>query len=390
MSRPAILYGALGAAALVAVGASLSSSSTRTPPVGPEPQPPRRPDYDDPNYHTKPTGPPQDLPPGMGPAGPQGPPGVVLPSGPSVTPGDPPSSPSSTPAAPPNQGPPIGTGPRNLEAMRTAPADGWKGGRELLARDLAPVSSWLANPEGALEETARVNGAKWWTRDRVALQWLAAGELFVSGWSVVKLTKGNRELIVTAADTPVMLRDIRLPVSVLAGQIIADANQATLPTTAIADAIWKARSVSLTPEPLVPAYAQSTNMTSVCAWLFEEERIADQISRTFGAVMPSGIVSTTGKVYVLDPALAQNPPFCPMYGWWQKDGKPIQTVNPHAHPPNYFDYSHEVQMVKLACTYNGLPASLVDVYRDDPDLVTGGRYQVPVPSRYPLVPEAAS
>jgi hypothetical protein len=291
--------------------------------------------------------------------------------------------------------------------MLVPPAGGWGGGRALIANDLVPPSRWLESPEtlhtGSVA-TNRTTLGRWTVRDETTVGlWLPSGALSVPGWADVDVLHINADgsshtLTVTVSTDAVRLGgDIRICCSILAGQCIADAFDAMLPTFGIVDAAWGAAAIRLAPHDLVPNPVPTSEMMSIAAWLLEESLInaslADAIANPKGATpqQVQGLIRTIGKEYVLHPGLATNPNHGTMYGWQEPDGRvqqsPINGAS-FAHEATYFDYSQKVTLVKKLAKLDGQPIALADVYQLMPELVMEGRKGA-VPIRHPLVPVAA-
>lgn len=303
-------------------------------------------------------------------------------------------NPQPQPQPQPQPGPTTPKGPAVLVAQTETPAGGWSGGRAILARDI-PIADWITSngwPEGAKENDGRgersdylVPGYGWFPRDRLAQEWDKQGLVVFSGWTWIPLASGRDVLEVEISDSVALLGgDVRLTISMLGAQAIADRHGCILPTAAMVDQCWKLKAQTLPDSPLVPNPVPAVNMCSVAASLLEDTRVFPH----FRPAM-KGIAATWGKEYTLTPALAHNPDVSNIYGWHRADGTVWQSPGSgggSVHPARYFDYSHTFRLVKPVARLNGTQVALPPLYTARPDLVGGTRFgNQPCPLRQPLV-----
>lgn len=152
---------------------------------------------------------------------------------------------------------------------------------------------------------------------------------------------------------------VRVPLSPIAAQRIADALDCVLPTTRIVDLVWKA-SHALVPAPWGPPYDAS--MMSVTRFAAHSARIdAQQVT---AGVVPGELVSGSKKDVVLANRLLAKPASVAIYGWHRANGVPIQPLS-LVHEDSYADYSHGFRLVLETCTLDGVEGvSLINVLRD--------------------------
>lgn len=138
---------------------------------------------------------------------------------------------------------------------------------------------------------------------------------------------------------------IRIPMSPITAQKIADQFGAVLPTPKIVDAVQHQATVKLNPSPLSQRGAK---MTSVSAFTQHNRQIQRQIrGNSFDR-----LISGHKKDIVLTNRLANLPYRVAIYGWHRKNGKAIQPLS-LVHNNLYADYSHGVRLVAQTVQYRG-------------------------------------
>jgi len=152
---------------------------------------------------------------------------------------------------------------------------------------------------------------------------------------------------------------VRVPLSPLAAQRIADTLGFSLPTRKLVDDIYGQADVKLTPKPLPPI---GMKMMTVDYFDRHNATIAGQL----GGTPPAGLVAGHKKDVILSNAVAQHPDRVIIYGWHQPGGKAIQPLS-WIHENTYSDYSHGVRLVGKTITVDGQPRPLAEVLAD-PDL----------------------
>jgi hypothetical protein len=138
---------------------------------------------------------------------------------------------------------------------------------------------------------------------------------------------------------------LRVPLTPMTAQRLADRLGCALPSPGLVDAIWRAADVQLTPEPMPPGPA----MTTVSAFLEHHNRIERQRAGRGGlraghkkdVVFVSGV---TNRVAI--------------YGWHRTNGQPIQPLYTR-HTATWVDYSHGIRLVWNEAEVNGRRVPLV-------------------------------
>ncbi len=177
----------------------------------------------------------------------------------------------------------------------------------------------------------------------------------------VALTLGEGEASVTvavAADYLALGSDddfVRIPMSPLTAQRVADAFGCSLPTRRLVDRIYAAAEIKLAPAPLPPGAAMASN-----AYYARHNRLVER-------ALPPGahgrLVAGHKKDVVLTNALASRPGRVAIYGWHRQNGEAIQGLNATSHENTYADYSHGIRLVGNVAFVGGGPRELAELLR---------------------------
>jgi hypothetical protein len=127
---------------------------------------------------------------------------------------------------------------------------------------------------------------------------------------------------------------VRLPMTPMAAQAIADRLGCSLPTRRIVDLVDGAATCRMAPLPL-------GEPRETLGRFLEHHRMIDARG---AAAIGTALVSGIKKDIVLTPLLAERPDRVAIYGWRWPLGKPIQPLN-NAHHRGYVDYSHGARLV---------------------------------------------
>ena len=132
---------------------------------------------------------------------------------------------------------------------------------------------------------------------------------------------------------------VRIPMSPITAQHLADRFDAMLPTPKLVDEINRQASLKLSPSPMT---VRGAKMTSNEAYLRHHHSIQRQLSgRGYGQ-----LISGHKKDVVLKKLLSYRPFQVAIYGWHRRNGKAIQPLS-LVHHNMYADYSHGVRLVSL-------------------------------------------
>lgn len=149
---------------------------------------------------------------------------------------------------------------------------------------------------------------------------------------------------------------VRIPMTPLIAQPIADALGCLLPTRRMVNDIYTQAAVKLAPQPISPSYV---DIMLVTTFYRHHEMVESQ--RQGYALGP--LIGGIKKDVVITPQLASNPTKVAIYGWHQLNGQPIQPLY-LGHGISYADYSHGIRLVRSAMTVNGQPTTVAAVLAD--------------------------
>jgi len=167
------------------------------------------------------------------------------------------------------------------------------------------------------------------------------------------------------------------PISPAEAQHIADQLHCVLPTRKMADAIYAAAEVKLTPSPIPPSAA----MTSVAVFAQHNTTIRAQRMALLAAHPLGTLVAGHKKDQVISARLAGVTNRVAIYGWHQTNGLPIQTLY-LGHVSWWVDYSQCARLISQNMLVNGAQKSVAEVLADprlcalisDEGAVTNARY----------------
>jgi hypothetical protein len=165
---------------------------------------------------------------------------------------------------------------------------------------------------------------------------------------------------------------VRIPMTPLAAQKIADKFGCTLPTRKMVDAIDRVGEVHLEPHPMTVAREAVATFAEHNA-IIEKQR-GDK---------PLGQLVIGGKKdIVLTPRIFEKPQRLAIYGWRLLNGQPIQPLT-IVHWSGYVDYSHGVRLVRDSVELDGKTVKISELLAD-PDRCGLVSDEGPMkPSRYP-------
>ena len=204
---------------------------------------------------------------------------------------------------------------------------------------------------------------KWKQRDSLAVQEILAGNIpsflrkFVPVTSEIidSLGIAHHALFFVSPDYLSVGTDndwVRVPLTPMAAQKIADNFNCFLPTRKIVDLIYKQATVKLEP---VPMYAFRDS--SVTMWqhhlIIEGQRKGRK-----------GLVAGIKKDVVISAKIRDaKPNHEAIYGWHRLDGKPIQPLYT-GHINWWVDYSHGIRLIYRKIKVDGKEMDYIDVLKD--------------------------
>jgi hypothetical protein len=207
-----------------------------------------------------------------------------------------------------------------------------------------------------LEATERLSRAE---RETAIYDAIAGGAVpsFSRTLVDVEFAHGKHVAVVrVAADYAAIGTDedfVRIPMSPVTAQRLADLFGLVLPTTKLVDAIYRAATVKLAPSPMTPGPQMMSNDYY--------RRHQETIERARDGRV--GLIAGHKKDVVVTNRLGARPGRVAIYGWHQRDGRPIQPLS-LVHEASYADYSHGIRFVQPTMVVNGQERPLGDVARD--------------------------
>lgn len=148
---------------------------------------------------------------------------------------------------------------------------------------------------------------------------------------------------------------VRIPMSPITAQRLADVFAYVLPTRKLVDAIYKSAAIKLAPIPLPPGPTMMSNAYY--------RRHHEAIEKQRGARAEGQLIAGHKKDVVVTTRLRARPDRVAIYGWHQRDGRPIQPLS-LVHEASYADYSHGIRWVAATMTVDGAERRVADVARD--------------------------
>lgn len=148
---------------------------------------------------------------------------------------------------------------------------------------------------------------------------------------------------------------LRIPMSSLTAQRIADLCHCLLPTRRLVDAIYRQAALTLRPQPL----RAGPQMMSNAYYSTHHQAIEQQR----GGRAPGELTVGHKKDVVLSNRLQARPDRVAIYGWHLGPTKPIQPLST-LHENTYADYSHGLRLIRVALTVDGAAASATEVLGD--------------------------
>lgn len=161
---------------------------------------------------------------------------------------------------------------------------------------------------------------------------------------------------------------LRMPMTPLTAQLIADQYGLLLPTVKIVDAIYRAASVKLDPRPFKPG----PQMVSVG----ELVRHNGVVQAGLKSQVPQGLVAGHKKDIVITNLLLKKPNRVAIYGWHLRSGTAIQPLTT-VHGSWYADYSHGARLMAGTMVIDDVSYKVSDVLRD-PELSALISYEGPM------------
>ncbi len=148
---------------------------------------------------------------------------------------------------------------------------------------------------------------------------------------------------------------VRIPMSPITAQRLADLFGCVLPTRKLVDVIYAGAALKLAPLPLPPGPQMMSNDYY--------RRHHEAVEKQRGGRGAGLLIAGHKKDVVATKRLVQRPDRVAIYGWHRPAGRPIQPLS-LVHEASYADYSHGIRWVSGAMVVDGVERSIADVARD--------------------------
>ncbi|WP_141732580.1 hypothetical protein [Oligoflexus tunisiensis] len=148
---------------------------------------------------------------------------------------------------------------------------------------------------------------------------------------------------------------VRVPMSPVTAQQVADAFGFSLPTARLVDEIYRAARLRLPPNPFKPSDA----MVTVDEFVRHDRVIRQQLDQD----QPDELIAGHKKDVVLSNQLNDRPKKVAIYGWHRANGSPIQPLST-VHGNWYADYSHGIRLISNMVLIGNRPLPLAEVMQD--------------------------
>ncbi len=152
---------------------------------------------------------------------------------------------------------------------------------------------------------------------------------------------------------------VRIPMTPIDAQVIADQFGCMLPTRKMVNDIWRSSTIKLAPLPWGPPF--NIEMHSTYRYGEHSNRIQNQLSGRIDSLISGHKkdVVLTNKLYPKNPKRR-----VAIYGWIQKNGVAIQDLNPSAHEDLYADYSHGIRLISKKALLNDKIIDIIDILKE--------------------------
>lgn len=200
-----------------------------------------------------------------------------------------------------------------------------------------------------------------WETSAVALVQTGGSE---PGWPLVPVQTVSRDgkhtgtFFVTADYFAIGIPEdyVRLPLTPVSAQRIANAKGMLLPTSKMVEDIWRS-GTKLTPEPMIPN--KGANLTQYADHSF----VVDTQLRSAQGLHPSNAtVPISGHKKDVILSNIWKPGKVVIYGWYRPDGTYIQGKS-NIHGDFYVDYSHGIRFVSPTMVVDGQNMNVEDVLK---------------------------
>ncbi len=179
------------------------------------------------------------------------------------------------------------------------------------------------------------------------------------GATIPAEANGHKIVYVAAPDYLAVGSDddfVRIPLTPMSAQKIADALRCSLPTKKMVNDIYARAVVKLAPQPLTEARESAATFLQHND-LIEKSRPKDKTGELTAGIKKDVVISNR---------LLERPGRVIIYGWHKAANQPIQPLT-NIHNNTYVDYSHGIRLIKQDVLVDDKPMKLEEVLQD-PDL----------------------
>jgi hypothetical protein len=181
---------------------------------------------------------------------------------------------------------------------------------------------------------------------------------FLRGLQPVALeTAGHRAVVWVTPDYLAIGSDedfVRIPMTGPSAREVGRACAAILPTPLLVDSIYEQAAVKLTST----RYPPGPEMTSFAMYQAHHRDVEERRKAAGGRL--GALTAGHKKDLVTSVRLAEHPGRLAIYGWFRRDGTPIQSLSV-VHSEQYADYTHGVRLVDRRVTVDGAERDLLAV-----------------------------
>lgn len=198
-------------------------------------------------------------------------------------------------------------------------------------------------------------------REAAIYEAIAAGNVpsFARAFADVPLAHGKHAGAVRVAlDYAAIGTDddfVRIPMSPITAQRLADLFGSALPTRRLVDAIYRAAPIKLAPSPLPPGPPMMSNDYY--------RRHHESVEKQRAGRGAGKLIAGHKKDVVVTKRLVARHDRVAIYGWHRGEGHPIQPLS-LVHEATYADYSHGIRWVSGTMVVDGVERRVADVARD--------------------------
>jgi hypothetical protein len=210
------------------------------------------------------------------------------------------------------------------------------------------------------------------TREKYIFDQIVVGNFDAKWCELSTMTTNGKHLKLLVMEDALKIDNIRVNVSAILSQKLADLLMASLPTSMVVDMMFAAATRRATPCPM--SITSSTN-----AMIAHSKSVDRQIGEG------NGLVATVGKHWVLDQQLEWKKHVACNYGWhfvgssYQGikgfptasgegvSGKNVKVIQPNAtaHNPQHTDYSQICQLVSQRCWVDDIELTFSELVKDN-------------------------